>query len=267
MARQVELPNVSKPLQSRGTGPNFPIIDSKLQLATKHPAAEGFDGRIHGQNRSGGIGGLVAIKAVLFDMDGVLIDAKDWHYEALNDALRLFGMEINYEDHLAVYDGLPTRRKLEILGRTRGLPQCLHNLINAFKQRRTIELVQIRCRPMFHHQYALSRLKREGYSLAVCSNSVRSSVVTMMEQAALISYLEFLLSNEDVSKAKPDPEIYETAARKLGLAPSECLIVEDNEHGLMAARASGAHVLEVATVYDVTYDRIRREIDMIEQGA
>src|SRR2546422_8444783 len=54
------------------------------------------------------------IKAVLFDMDGVLIDAKEWHYESLNRALDLFGMAIDRDAHLATFDGLPTRRKLEI---------------------------------------------------------------------------------------------------------------------------------------------------------
>ena len=55
------------------------------------------------------------IKAIIFDMDGVLIEAKDWHYEALNRALSLFGMEISRYDHLVTYDGLPTTKKLEML--------------------------------------------------------------------------------------------------------------------------------------------------------
>ena len=66
------------------------------------------------------------IKAVIFDMDGVLIDAREWHYEALNRALRLFGMEISRTDHLTTFDGLPTRRKLEMLSSTNGLPVELH---------------------------------------------------------------------------------------------------------------------------------------------
>ena len=54
------------------------------------------------------------IKAIIFDMDGVLIDAKEWHYEALNNALQLFGYKISREDHLATFDGLPTREKLRL---------------------------------------------------------------------------------------------------------------------------------------------------------
>ena len=60
------------------------------------------------------------IKAIVFDMDGVLIEAKDWHYEALNRALRLFGYEISRYDHLVTYDGLPTSKKLEMLSLEKG---------------------------------------------------------------------------------------------------------------------------------------------------
>lgn len=200
------------------------------------------------------------IKAVLYDMDGVLIDAKDWHYEALNEALALFGMEIKRDEHLALYDGLPTRRKLEMLSASRQLPVRLHGFINEMKQRRTIELAYSRCRPFFPHQYALSRLQAEGYRQAACSNSIRNTVAVMLGQAALLPYFEFYLSNEDVAQAKPHPEIYLTAMQRMGLSPQECLIVEDNEHGIRAAKASGAHVMEVGDVYDVTYDRIRRHI-------
>src|SRR5215470_2446674 len=87
------------------------------------------------------------IKAILFDMDGVLIDAKDWHYEALNRALGIFGMEIDRDSHVAIFDGLPTRRKLEILSATRSLPKRLHPLIHDLKQAHTRELAYARCRP------------------------------------------------------------------------------------------------------------------------
>jgi beta-phosphoglucomutase len=98
------------------------------------------------------------IKAVIFDMDGVLIEAKDWHYEALNKALRLFGMEISRYNHLVTYDGLPTRKKLEMLSKEQGLPIQLHEFINQMKQQYTMELIQSQCKPRFHHEYALSRL-------------------------------------------------------------------------------------------------------------
>lgn len=204
------------------------------------------------------------IKAVLFDMDGVLIDAKDWHYEALNKALGLFGIEISRYDHLATFDGLPTKVKLQMLSKRYYLPEELHSFINSLKQDYTVEIVSQRCHPMFHHEYALSRLRREGYQIAVCSNSVRKSIELMMERSQLMPYIDLIVSNEDVAKAKPDPEMYETAIRKFELEPLECLVVEDNPNGIQAGRASGASVLEVATVYDVNYENIMRKIGECE---
>ena len=202
--------------------------------------------------------------AVLFDMDGVLIDAKDWHYEALNRALGLFGVRISRYDHLHTFDGLPTRVKLEMLSEQYFLPKELHPFINQLKQRYTMDLVNIRCHPMFHHEYALSRLRQEGYRIAVCSNSVRETVETMMKKSELMGYLDLIVSNEDVTKAKPDPEMYRTAMERLSLEPGECIVVEDNPNGIAAGRASGAYVLPVLSVYDVNYEAIACMIQKCE---
>ena len=107
------------------------------------------------------------IRAIIFDMDGVLIDAREWHFEALNRALRVFGYEIGRQAHLATFDGLPTRRKLAMLSEQVGLPRGLHTLISDLKQAYTKELVSERCRPKFQHQHALASLKDAGYLLAV----------------------------------------------------------------------------------------------------
>lgn len=200
------------------------------------------------------------IKAVLFDMDGVLIDAKDWHYEAFNRALGHFGYTISRESHLSTFDGLPTRQKLKMLSASRGLPLGLHEFLNALKQVYTLELSHQLCRPSFNHQYALSRLRLEGYKLAVCSNSVRQSVEAMMKLSALEHYLDLMVSNEDVSKGKPDPEMYLKAMGALGVSPEECLILEDNDHGIQAAVASGAHLLKIGVPDDVTYRAISTRI-------
>lgn len=206
------------------------------------------------------------IKAVIFDMDGVLIDAKEWHFEALNQALGLFGMQISRYDHLVTYDGLPTRKKLEMLSMERGLPVGLHEFINELKQQYTMEMVYSRCRPNFIHQYALSRLKAKGLRLVVCSNSIRDTIQMMLQKADLLRHLEFFLSNQDVKNGKPDPEIYNKAMRQLGLAPEDCLIVEDNPNGILAAQRSGAYVMQVAEVDDVNLANIQKHIQIAQEG-
>lgn len=204
------------------------------------------------------------IKAVIFDMDGVLIDAKDWHYDALNKALAIFGLTISRHDHLVTFDGLSTSQKLKMLSKTYVLPESLHSFINEMKQQYTMDITHQLCKPMFHHQYALSKLKENGYKLAVASNSIRNTVKVMMEKSSLIEYLDFYLSNQDVTRGKPDPEIYNLAISKLGLSPKECLIVEDNENGIKAAMASGANVLKVETIHDVNFENISNFIREIE---
>ena len=198
-------------------------------------------------------------------MDGVLIDARDWHYEALNKALSMFGMAISRFDHLVTYDGLPTKEKLKMLSLEKGLPGGLHSFINELKQQFTIEEVIMKCRPVFHHQYALARLKSEGYKLVVCSNSIKDTITIMLTKAGIIDYFDFYLSNQDVKKSKPDPEIYNTAISKLGMTKDECLVVEDNENGIKSALASGAFLLRVYNVNDVHYQSITHRIKEIEQ--
>jgi len=204
------------------------------------------------------------VKAILFDMDGVLIDAKEWHYEALNWALAHFGFNINRYEHLTTYDGLPTVKKLDMLSIERGLPRGLHTFINELKQKKTMKLAAEYCSPRFATQYALSQLQKRGYRMAVCSNSIKESVSTMITLSSIANYFEFLLSNEDVSAPKPSPEIYLKALKLMGVDASECLILEDNENGIEAAKASGAHVMVVETVEDVNLENILTRICEIE---
>lgn len=206
------------------------------------------------------------IDAIFFDMDGVLIDARHLHYEALNSALHPFGLEISHDAHLANFDGLSTRQKLAILSETRGLPSGLHSLINELKQKFTLAKIPAYCRPVFHHRYLLSRLVQEGYRLALCSNSVRRTVDEMMRAAELDIFFETTLSNEDIKLPKPDPEIYLAAANRLNVQPDRCLVVEDNVNGIRAATAAGMHVLEVVDPDAVTYERIANALKTIAPG-
>ncbi len=207
----------------------------------------------------------MTIKAVISDMDGCLIDAREWHYETLNRSLALFGYNINRHEHLTSYDGLPTSTKLKMLTAERELPEALHSFINEMKQAYTAEAVILNCRPTFHIQYALSILKsRYKYKLAVASNSIRATVNLMMDKAHLSQYLDLQLSNEDVAKAKPAPDIYIKAMEMLGVSPEETLIIEDNAHGIAAAKASGAHVLVVSDPSGVNINNILNRISEIE---
>jgi HAD superfamily hydrolase (TIGR01509 family) len=206
------------------------------------------------------------IEAVIFDMDGVLIDAREWHYESLNRALGLFGYNITRSDHLTRFDGLPTKKKLQMLSSSEAFPVRLHNFVNELKQTYTLEIVYTQCKPVYARERALSSLKSRGYKLGVASNSVRQSVEAMMDKSNLARYLDLQMSNQDVALSKPDPEIYLSSMTRLGVVPERTLIVEDNENGVKAARASGAHVLVVSGVEEVTLENISEAIDRAERG-
>ncbi|MDH3201729.1 MAG: HAD family phosphatase [Myxococcales bacterium] len=207
------------------------------------------------------------IEAIVFDMDGVLIEAKEWHYHALNRALELFGYTISRAEHLSTFDGLPTRRKLEMLSMEKKLPRGLHTFINELKQQYTVEQVHMNCKPVFVHEYTLSKLKAAGYKLGLASNSIKPTVTLMMEKSNLSTYLDVMLSNQDVSKPKPDPDMYLQAATKLGIDPKACLVLEDNINGIRSAEAAGCNVLVVQNVLEVTLDRIQDAIDRLERRA
>jgi beta-phosphoglucomutase len=133
------------------------------------------------------------------------------------------------------------------------------------KQQYTLEIANIRCRPVPLHTSALCKLRGEGYVLGVASNSIRRTVELMMERANLTQYLHFMLSFQDVAAPKPDPQIYVTSMARAGVEPAECVVVEDNHHGIEAATRAGAHVLQVSSVDDVNYLNIRSFIDTIER--
>lgn len=204
------------------------------------------------------------IKAVIFDMDGVLVDAREWHYDALNKSLQLFGEKILLDEHLTTFDGLPTKDKLNILTGQGRIPKGLHDFLNEMKQKFTMQVIEEKATPTFEHEYALSRLKKDGYVIAVASNSIKKTIEVLMDKCQLKQYLEFFLSNEDVAKGKPNPEIYSKAIHQLGLLPEQCLVVEDNEHGVAAARGAGAHVLIVKDPSEVTYQNIQNYIFQIQ---
>tara|TARA_E500000318_G_C3562530_1_gene214107 strand:+ start:437 stop:1789 length:1353 start_codon:yes stop_codon:yes gene_type:complete len=194
------------------------------------------------------------IKLVLFDLDGVLIDAKEIHYEALNKAL---GPEhaISRNHHINVFDGLPTLAKLKILARKYDWDSHKINQISEDKQKYTIEMVAD-LKPVTHIVDLFKQLSKENYKIGVCTNSVRKTVLTALAKTELMEYVDIVLSNEDVKNSKPHPEIYWKAMSIMGTLPENTLIVEDSPKGLLSAARSKAKYIRVDNPYDVTREKV-----------
>lgn len=200
------------------------------------------------------------IKAVFFDLDGVLVDADYWHYAALNRALAEHNLFITEEQHLHFFKGIPTRVKLKILSIKDGLDEALHETINSRKQEHSILIIEELCKPVPHKVTMMDSLKEKGYQIGVCTNSIRHTAELMLHKSGLLHKVDFIFSNEDVKHSKPDPEIYFKALSKAGVLPEEALIVEDSLVGLKAAQASGAFVCKVNGPEDVTLKRVESAI-------
>jgi len=201
----------------------------------------------------------MSLKAVVFDMDGVLIDAREWHYQALNEALALFIEPIDPAEHAARFDGLPTQVKLEMLEAEGRLPRALFKIVGEVKQERTLRLAATFCRPRVDHLILIGWLKNLGLKIGVATNSIRLTTDAMLTWAGVRESMDIVLTNEDVAKPKPSPEIYLKAAERFGLSPEQLLVLEDNQNGIEAATAAGCTVYQVNNPDDLSIARFLNE--------
>ena len=200
-------------------------------------------------------------KLIIFDLDGVLVEAKEIHYKTLNKALAEVDRKymITEKEHLSTYDGLKTNQKLEMLTKNKGLDPIYYEQIWNRKQDLTIDAIS-ELKPNTHLIVVFKRLRDMGYKLACCSNSIRRSVLVMLSKIGLIEYMDLIISNEDVKNSKPHPEMYWKAMSMMSVLPEECLIVEDSPHGLLAASRSRANVLRVDNPADLTFEKIQNKL-------
>jgi HAD superfamily hydrolase (TIGR01509 family) len=199
------------------------------------------------------------IKLVIFDLDGVLVEAKQIHYDALNEALGE-KYSISWDEHLSVYDGLKTNQKLNMLTQHKELPVKSHSKIWSDKQKYTLEALS-NLQPNAQLQVCMNSLISNGYKLAVCSNSIRKTVLTVLSKFDIIDRFDLILSNEDVKNSKPHPEMYWKAMSMMECLPEETLIVEDSPYGLLAASRSKAHVMRVGSPKEITYNNIYKHLN------
>jgi beta-phosphoglucomutase-like phosphatase (HAD superfamily)/dTDP-glucose pyrophosphorylase len=193
------------------------------------------------------------MKLIVFDLDGVLVDSKDLHYEALNRALEDHGYTpISRVDHVRVYDGLPTSLKLDRLG----IPQEQRAAISRDKQVYTTELMKSRIHEDKKLVDLFTWLREGGHYIHVASNSIRSTVITTLELLGLSGLVDHVMSNEDVTHVKPNPEMYLRCMVRAGTGPRHTTVVEDSYFGREAAYQSGAHLLAVNYPSDLTKELV-----------
>lgn len=205
-------------------------------------------------------------KALIFDLDGVLIESKDLHYQTFNQAIAEVAGEkylLEYEEHLALYDGLSTRQKLAKMSLLKQLPIETHDKI--FSRKQELSSGAFASLPINQNvAITLQKLKAAGFCLGVASNCIRSSIFLLLKRIGILNEIDLILSNEDVSKAKPDGEIYAKAASCFGCLPSEVIAIEDSKKGFEAVRRAGLELIQVSSPKDITLSFLLPKIFAIE---
>jgi beta-phosphoglucomutase len=204
------------------------------------------------------------IKALLMDLDGVLVDMCDSHWLSFNLALlEVCNFEIGREEHDTSFNGLPTHKKIDILVDQQRVIESQRQEIWQKKQAFTIDAINSSLSPdedkiALHQWTILKNIK------TVCvTNSITETATLMLDKTGQLPYMHFLITNEMVNNPKPHPEGYIRAMIKLGIMPDECIIVEDSDKGLAAARATGAHVCHVSGPADVSA-KVRKMIQELQ---
>jgi beta-phosphoglucomutase-like phosphatase (HAD superfamily)/dTDP-glucose pyrophosphorylase len=199
--------------------------------------------------------------AFIFDLDGVLIDSKEIHFNALNLALSKIDKryKISKEEQVSTYEGLSTKAKLDILSYSKGLPKELHNIIWEEKQKYSSEMFLV-----FEKDEELVKLfnliKSFGIKIGIASNAIRETVTGSLKSLGIHDLVDYALSNEDVSNPKPNPEIYKTMMSLLGSSPKTTIIFEDSDIGQASARASLATLFPIGKRKDVSMSYISKAI-------
>ena len=201
------------------------------------------------------------IKAIIFDLDGILIDSDYIHYDTIMKAVQHINKDIiySYDEHNKLFSSITTRNKIKLLIE-KGLlkEEHIEHIYNKKQDLTKIALELIK--PNDKLIQLLQLLIKDKFCLFCCSNSNRTIVELILKKLGIYEYFELVLTNNDIKEPKPSPEIYNTVMKITKLLAEEVLILEDSEIGLQAAYASGAHVLEIKNITEVNYENTVKKL-------
>ena len=178
------------------------------------------------------------MRAVLWDLDGTLVDSEEYHWLSWRDTMRGEGIELTYERFLASFG----QRNDRILGAWLGAdtdPERMQRIGDA-KETAYRRLAETRgLQPLPGAREWLVALREAGWKQSIASSAPRENVEVMLRVLDLTQYLDAIVSAEDVTRGKPDPQVFLAAAAKLAVPPERCIVVEDAAAGVEGARRGG----------------------------
>ena len=179
------------------------------------------------------------VRAIIFDMDGVLVDSEPFHVEIEKRQFELNKLLISTEEHHQ-YMGVASDVMWREIAKDHALEMAVEELISQNKAesiRFFGELEEIPVMPGLVD--VLEQLTQKGIPMAVASSSFHEIIELILERTALRKYFQHVVSSQEAGKSKPEPDVFLLAAQRLGVQPQECLVVEDSKNGIRAAKAAG----------------------------
>lgn len=187
----------------------------------------------------------MTVRAILWDLDGVLVDSMDFHYQAFRDVLTRRGRELSRAEYLGTIIGLRNDAifKRMLPGTSVGVVvELASQKEEAFRR-----LIAGRAQPLPGSAELVRRAKDAGLFQAIVSSTPRENIALMLRSLALENSFDAIVGEEDATRGKPDPEGFLVAARLLGIAPAECVVIEDAPEGIAAGKAAGMRCIGVTT--------------------
>src|SRR5260370_6013346 len=192
------------------------------------------------------------VRAVIFDLDGVLVDSEPNYLESEQRLLADYGIRFTAQMKRQ-YIGMGTREMLDDVASRFGIPERVDVLV-ARKNAYYLEIAAGSTKPYPQPRRLLMLLHEHGYPLAVASGSSADVIEAVLSAASLSGYFDALLSAESVARGKPAPDLFLAAARRLDIEPEGCLVIEDSSYGVQAAIAADMRCIAVPYVLDAPLD-------------
>jgi beta-phosphoglucomutase len=206
-------------------------------------------------------------RAVLWDVDGTLIDSAEYHWLTWRDALADEGFMLTRERFEATFG----QRNDEILRGYFGSDMAATEIkrIGDAKEARYRELVRTRgIEPLRGVRRWLEKLRTDGWRQAIASSAPPLNIEAILEALGIASYFNAIASAEDVTRGKPDPQIFLAAAAKLNAPPARCVVVEDAPAGIEAARRASMRSIGVLTSHPkLDADLVVHDLDELADDA
>jgi beta-phosphoglucomutase family hydrolase len=177
------------------------------------------------------------IKAVIFDMDGVIVDTEPLHIKAEKETLKKHGVKVSALE-LRKYTGTTAKFEFAELIRKYEMNATVGELFNE-KEKILFKLLEEDLRPTRGIIELINSLRQQGVKLAIASSAHRKLIKYVLGKLGITHLFDSIVTAEDISRSKPDPEIFMKSANKLGVRPAECVVIEDAKLGVIAAKKAG----------------------------